>query len=151
YRHGEPASRPPICSGDLLGSRSRHWSSTGALAVVDEADLCSDVDRLMRSAKPTIDAGGPLVLRPTENRSPSAVCRLPVTPIPVASQAQIVLDRGTAALVRGVYPRKSCLTFPAHELLRALALDVADIQVAARIDGNAMHPVQLAQPCLALD
>jgi len=33
-------------------------SYTATLAIVDEADLVPDLDRLMRSVKPTIDAGG---------------------------------------------------------------------------------------------
>jgi hypothetical protein len=35
---------------------------TATLAVVDEADLCPDLDRLMRAVKPTIDGGGRMVL-----------------------------------------------------------------------------------------
>jgi hypothetical protein len=37
-------------------------SYTATLAVVDEADLCPDLDRLMRSVKPTVDAGGRMIL-----------------------------------------------------------------------------------------
>jgi hypothetical protein len=37
-------------------------SYSATLAVVDEADLVPDLDRLLRSVKPTIDAGGRLVL-----------------------------------------------------------------------------------------
>jgi hypothetical protein len=37
-------------------------SYTATLAVVDEADLCHDLDQLMRAVKPTIDAGGRMVL-----------------------------------------------------------------------------------------
>jgi hypothetical protein len=37
-------------------------SYTGTLAVVDEADLVPDLDRLLRSVKPTIDARGRLLL-----------------------------------------------------------------------------------------
>jgi hypothetical protein len=37
-------------------------SYTATLAVVDEADLCPDLDRLMRAVKPTIDGGGRMVL-----------------------------------------------------------------------------------------
>jgi hypothetical protein len=37
-------------------------SYTATLAVVDEADLVPDLDRLMRSVKPTIDGGGQMVL-----------------------------------------------------------------------------------------
>jgi hypothetical protein len=37
-------------------------SYTATLAVVDEADLVPDLDRLMRAVKPTIDGGGRMVL-----------------------------------------------------------------------------------------
>jgi hypothetical protein len=37
-------------------------SYTATLAVVDEADLCPDLDRLMRAVKPTTDGGGRMVL-----------------------------------------------------------------------------------------
>ena len=37
-------------------------SYTATLAVVDEADLCQDLDRLMRAVKPTIDGGGRMIL-----------------------------------------------------------------------------------------
>jgi tetratricopeptide (TPR) repeat protein len=37
-------------------------SYTATLAIVDEADLVPDLDRLMRAAKPTIDGGGQMVL-----------------------------------------------------------------------------------------
>src|SRR6516162_8161408 len=37
-------------------------SYTATLAVVDEADLVPDLDRLMRAVKPTVDGGGRMVL-----------------------------------------------------------------------------------------
>ncbi len=37
-------------------------SYTASLAIVDEADLVPDLDRLMRAVKPTIDGGGRMVL-----------------------------------------------------------------------------------------
>ena len=37
-------------------------SYTASLAIVDEADLCPDLDRLMRAVKPTVDADGHMVL-----------------------------------------------------------------------------------------
>src|SRR6516164_4914059 len=37
-------------------------SYTASLVIVDEADLVPDLDRLMRSVKPTIDGGGQMVL-----------------------------------------------------------------------------------------
>src|SRR5262249_42025745 len=37
-------------------------SYTGTLAIVDEADLVPDLDKLLRSVKPTIDARGRLLL-----------------------------------------------------------------------------------------
>jgi hypothetical protein len=37
-------------------------SYTATLAIVDEADLCPDLDKLMRAVKPTIDAGGRMIL-----------------------------------------------------------------------------------------
>ena len=42
---------------------------TATLAVVDEADLCPDLDRLMRSVKPTIDGGGRMVLLSRSDKS----------------------------------------------------------------------------------
>ncbi len=44
-------------------------SYTATLAVVDEADLCTDLDRLMRAVKPTIDAGGRMVLLSRSDKS----------------------------------------------------------------------------------
>jgi hypothetical protein len=44
-------------------------SYTATLAVVDEADLCPDLDRLMRAVKPTIDAGGRMVLLSRSDKS----------------------------------------------------------------------------------
>ena len=37
-------------------------SYTGSLVIIDEADLVPDLDKLMASVKPTIDAGGKMVL-----------------------------------------------------------------------------------------
>src|SRR6516165_9160035 len=37
-------------------------SYTATLAIVDEADLVPDLDRLMRAVKPTIDGGGRMIL-----------------------------------------------------------------------------------------
>ena len=51
--NGSVARTFPATGGD---------SYTATLAVVDEADLVPDLDRLMRSVKPTIDGGGQLVL-----------------------------------------------------------------------------------------
>jgi hypothetical protein len=42
---------------------------TASLAVVDEADLCPDLDRLMRAVKPTIDGGGRMVLLSRSDKS----------------------------------------------------------------------------------
>jgi hypothetical protein len=50
------------------GSRAKAFPSnrgdsyTAALAIVDEADLIPDLDRLLGSVKPTVDAGGRLLL-----------------------------------------------------------------------------------------
>lgn len=50
------------------GSNARAFPTTGgdsytaSVALVDEADLSPDLDRLMRSVKPTIDGGGQLIL-----------------------------------------------------------------------------------------
>ena len=48
-------------------------SYTARLAIVDEADLVPDLDRLMGSVKPTIDAGGKMLLlsRPDKSRTKS--------------------------------------------------------------------------------
>lgn len=48
---------------------NRGDSYTAVLAVVDEADLVEDLDALMRSVKPTIDAGGRLLLLSRSNKS----------------------------------------------------------------------------------
>jgi hypothetical protein len=44
-------------------------SYTATLAIVDEADLCPDLDRLMRAVKPTVDAGGRMILLSRTNKS----------------------------------------------------------------------------------
>lgn len=44
-------------------------SYTASFALVDEADLVPDLNRLMRSVKPTIDAGGKLVLISRSDKS----------------------------------------------------------------------------------
>jgi hypothetical protein len=44
-------------------------SYTATWALVDEADLCPDLGRLMRSVKPTIDGGGQLVLLSRADKS----------------------------------------------------------------------------------
>lgn len=44
-------------------------SYTATLAVVDEADLVPDLDRLMRAVKPTIDAGGRMILLSRADKS----------------------------------------------------------------------------------
>jgi hypothetical protein len=44
-------------------------SYTATLAVVDEADLCPDLDRLMRAVKPTIDGGGRMILLSRSDKS----------------------------------------------------------------------------------
>ncbi len=53
-------------------------SYTATLAVVDEADLVPDLDRLMRAVKPTIDAGGRMILlsRADKTRPQSAFKRI---------------------------------------------------------------------------
>jgi hypothetical protein len=53
-------------------------SYTATLAVVDEADLSPDLGRLMRSVKPTIDAGGRMVLlsRPDKGKPESVFKRV---------------------------------------------------------------------------
>jgi len=59
----------------LSGSRALAFpttagdSYTATLAVVDEADLCPDLDRLMRAVKPTIDGGGRMVLLSRSDKS----------------------------------------------------------------------------------
>jgi hypothetical protein len=51
---------------------------TATLAVVDEADLCPDLERLLRAVKPTIDGGGRLVLlsRPDKSKPQSPFKRI---------------------------------------------------------------------------
>jgi len=44
-------------------------SYTATLAVIDEADLCPDLDRLMRAVKPTTDAGGRMILLSRSDKS----------------------------------------------------------------------------------
>jgi hypothetical protein len=52
-KSGSRALAFPTTAGD---------SYTGSLAVVDEADLVPDLDKLMRAVKPTIDGGGRMIL-----------------------------------------------------------------------------------------
>src|SRR5262249_9200337 len=47
-------------------------SYTATLAVVDEADLVPDLDALMRAVKPTVDAGGRMVLLSRADKSKPA-------------------------------------------------------------------------------
>lgn len=82
--------RMPEAGGDLhewrlpSGSRCLAFpttagdSYTASLAVVDEADLVPDLDRLMGSVKPTIDAGGKLLLlsRPDKSKPLSPFKRI---------------------------------------------------------------------------
>jgi hypothetical protein len=51
--NGSVARAFPTSAGD---------SYTASLAIVDEADLVPDLNRLMRAVKPTIDAGGRMIL-----------------------------------------------------------------------------------------
>jgi len=44
-------------------------SYTASLAILDEADLVPDLERLLRSVKPTIDAGGQIVVLSRVNKS----------------------------------------------------------------------------------
>ncbi len=44
-------------------------SYTASLAIVDEADLVPDLDRLMNAVKPTIDGGGRMILLSRANKS----------------------------------------------------------------------------------
>lgn len=44
-------------------------SYTASLAIVDEADLCPDLGKLMRSVKPTIDGGGRMILLSRSDKS----------------------------------------------------------------------------------
>jgi hypothetical protein len=44
-------------------------SYTATLAIVDEADLCPDLDQLMRAVKPTTDGGGRMVLLSRSDKS----------------------------------------------------------------------------------
>jgi hypothetical protein len=58
--NGSRALAFPTTAGD---------SYTATLAVVDEADLSPDLDRLMRAVKPTIDAGGRMILLSRSDKS----------------------------------------------------------------------------------
>jgi len=58
--NGSRALAFPTTAGD---------SYTASLAIIDEADLCPDLNRLMRSVKPTIDAGGQLILLSRADKS----------------------------------------------------------------------------------
>jgi hypothetical protein len=66
---GSRAMAFPTTAGD---------SYTATLAVVDEADLCPDLNRLLRAVKPTIDGGGRLLLisRADKSRPESAFKRV---------------------------------------------------------------------------
>ncbi len=58
--NGSVARAFPTTAGD---------SYTGTLAFVDEADLVPNLNRLMRSVKPTIDAGGKMILLSRADKS----------------------------------------------------------------------------------
>jgi hypothetical protein len=57
--NGSVAFAFPTTAGD---------SYTATLAIVDEADLVPDLNRLMRAVKPTIDAGGRMILLSRANK-----------------------------------------------------------------------------------
>jgi hypothetical protein len=67
--NGSRALAFPTTAGD---------SYTATLAIVDEADLVPDLDRLMRAVKPTIDGGGRMILlsRPDKAKPLSAFKRI---------------------------------------------------------------------------
>lgn len=58
--NGSVARAFPTTAGD---------SYTASLAIVDEADLSPDLNRLMRAVKPTIDGGGQMVLLSRSDKS----------------------------------------------------------------------------------
>lgn len=58
--NGSVARAFPTTAGD---------SYTASMVLVDEADLVPDLDRLMRAVKPTIDAGGKMVLLSRSDKS----------------------------------------------------------------------------------
>lgn len=77
---------PWLKSGKILTCNSHEWqllngstalafpttagdSYTATLAIVDEADLVPDLDRLMRAVQPTIDAGGRMILLSRADKS----------------------------------------------------------------------------------
>jgi hypothetical protein len=60
FSSGSRALAFPTTAGD---------SYTATLAIVDEADLVPDLDRLMRAVKPTIDGGGRMVLLSRADKS----------------------------------------------------------------------------------
>lgn len=59
-RNGSVARGFPTTGGD---------SYTASLAIVDEADLAPDLNKLMRSVKPTIDGGGQMILLSRSDKS----------------------------------------------------------------------------------
>jgi hypothetical protein len=60
-----------LCNGSrvLAFPTTAGDSYTASLAIVDEADLVPDLDRLMRAVKPTIDGGGRMILLSRANKS----------------------------------------------------------------------------------
>lgn len=58
--NGSTAKAFPTSAGD---------SYTATLAIVDEADLVPDLNKLMRRVKPTIDGGGKMILLSRSNKS----------------------------------------------------------------------------------
>ena len=58
--NGSVARAFPTTAGD---------SYTASLAIVDEADLSPDLNRLMRAVKPTIDGGGQMILLSRSDKS----------------------------------------------------------------------------------
>jgi hypothetical protein len=60
-----------LCNGSIARAfpTTAGDSYTATLAVVDEADLCPDLGKLMRSVKPTIDGGGKMILLSRADKS----------------------------------------------------------------------------------
>src|ERR1051325_4359680 len=81
-RHVPDAAREEKDSGHewvlANGSRAKAFpanrgdSYTAAMAIVDEADLVEDLDALLGSVKPTLDAGGRLLLLSRSNKAKPA-------------------------------------------------------------------------------
>jgi len=137
-------------------------SYTATLAVVDEADLCPDLDRLMRAVKPTIDGGGRMVLLSRSDKSkPESAFKCIYTAarqrqngwLPVFLPWHARPDRGTAwyeAQRREVLARTGCPADLAEQYPATDAEALAPRTFDKRIPADWLNLCFAERPALAL-